>query len=193
MEKDTSLISMSPRTVLITIVLLVIGGLVEYLLLFDEMELIHPSLLFAFAFIAIAITHPNHFETFLIAVIVMILAYYTGTTDFQISDLAAGFVAVLVFSGIFSQFNKNVYAGSAIAGLIAIIISGYLFVVQNIFIFPEQVVALSVSTQQYLFEAHIVVLPTAVATAILVPLGIWVCTSFLCKPHKPESNPNLAE
>lgn len=192
MEKDTSLISMSPHTVLITIVLLVIGGLVEYFLLFDTMP-IHPSLLFAFAFIAIAITHPNHFETFLIAVIVMILAYYTGTTDFQISDLAAGFVAVLVFSGIFSQFNKNVYAGSAIAGLIAVIISGYLFVVQNIFIFPEQVVALSVSTQQYLFGAHLVVLPTAVATAVLVPLGIWVCTSFLCKPHKPESNPNLAE
>jgi len=192
MEKDTSLISMSPQTVLITIVLLVIGGLVEYFLLFDTMP-IHPSLLFAFAFIAIAITHPNHFETFLIAVIVMILAYYTGTTDFQISDLAAGFIAVLVFSGIFSQFNKNVYAGSAIAGLIAVIISGYLFVVQNIFIFPEQVVALSVSTQQYLFGAHLVVLPTAVATAVLVPLGIWVCTSFLCKPHKPESNPNLAE
>jgi hypothetical protein len=192
MEKDTSLISMSPQTILLTIVLLVIGGLVEYFLLFDNMP-IHPSLLFAFAFIAIAITHPNHFETFLIAVIVMVLAYYTGTTGFQISDLAAGFIAVLVFSGIFSQFRNNIYASSAIAGLIAVIISGYLFVVQNIFIFADQVVALSGSTQQYLFGAHLVVLPTAVATAVLVPIGIWVCTSFLCKPHKPEVNPALAD
>ena len=192
MEKDTALISMSPQTVLITVALLVIGGLVEYLLLFDTMP-IHPSLLFAFAFIAIVITQPNQFETFLIAVIVMILAYYTGTTNFQISDLAAGFVAVLVFSGIFSQLKKSVYIGSAIAGLIAVIISGYLFVVQNIFLFSDQVIALSGSTQQYLFGTHFVVLPTAVATAILVPVGIWVCTSFLCKPHKPESTPAVAD
>ena len=192
MEKDTSLISMSPQTILITVVLLVIGGLVEYFLLFDQLP-IHPSLLFAFAFIAIALARPNHFETFLIAIIVMVLAYYTGTTNFQISDLAAGFVAVLVFSGIFNLFNKNVYASSAIAGFVAVLISGYLFVVQNIFIFPNQVIAISGSTQQYLFGAHLVVLPTAVATAVLVPIGIWVCTSFLCKPHEPAETRVPAE
>lgn len=192
MEKDSSLISMSPMTIFLTVVLLVIGGLVEYFLLFDQMP-IHPSLLFAFAFIAIALARPNLFETFLIAVIVMILAYYTGTTSFQISDLAAGFVAVFVFYGIFSQLSKSRYAGSAIAGFVAVLVSGYLFVVQNIFIFQKQVVAIAGSTQQYLFGAHLVVLPTAVATAVLVPLGIWVCTSFLCKPHKPESTPTVAE